>query len=105
LNTIELFGGQMVEQYRKKPAVIQAVKYDGSSTHRSIIEAWIANGVYHDSSMRTRDIGPMSIQTLEGEITAQPGDYIIQGVAGEFYPCKPDIFEETYEKVYQDKEG
>jgi hypothetical protein len=39
----------------------------------------------------------IAIQTLEGEMAAQPGDYIIKGVQGEFYPCKPDIFEATYE--------
>ena len=42
---------------------------------------------------------PMDIQTLEGTMHADPGDYIITGVKGERYPCKPDIFEQTYEKV------
>ena len=45
---------------------------------------------------------PMDIQTLEGTMHADPGDYIITGVKGERYPCKPDIFEQTYEKVEED---
>lgn len=45
---------------------------------------------------------PMDIQTLEGTMHADPGDYIITGVKGEQYPCKPDIFEQTYEKVEED---
>jgi len=43
----------------------------------------------------------ISVKTLEGVITASPYDYIIKGVQGEFYPCKPDIFEQTYEKVVE----
>lgn len=43
------------------------------------------------------------IRTLEGEMAITPGDYIIQGINGEFYPCKPDIFEKTYEKVEEEK--
>lgn len=42
------------------------------------------------------------IETLEGVMHAEPGDYIIKGVNGEFYPCKPDIFEKTYERVEED---
>lgn len=45
---------------------------------------------------------PMVIHTLEGDLTAQPGDYIITGIAGEQYPCRADIFEETYEEVKED---
>lgn len=43
--------------------------------------------------------GKLKIKTLEGVMTADIGDYIIKGVNGEFYPCKPDIFEKTYEEV------
>lgn len=87
-------------EYRKKPVVIEAVQFNGSSTHAGHIASWIAGdidcpdkiGVIH-----TRDITLLDIETLEGTMTATSGDYIIKGVQGEFYPCKPDIFEKTYE--------
>lgn len=59
-------------KYRKKPVVVEAVEHTGD---------------------------PLPIETLEGTMTAMPGDYIITGVQGEKYPCKPDIFHATYEKV------
>ena len=81
--------------YRKKPVVIEAMEWDGAVNSATVIIDWmLANGGtarYHD--------GPsaLSIDTLEGTMTAVPGDWIIRGVKGEFYPCKPDIFEATYE--------
>lgn len=77
--------------YRKKPVVIEAIKWTGEND--LAIEQLLGCKPY---------ITPMrkiKIQTLEGEHTADKGDYIIKGVKGEFYPCKPDIFEMTYEKV------
>ena len=77
--------------YRKKPVVITAVQWNGD-----ISEIIAAFG-------RGFEFGPFSlwlrIPTLEGDMTAQPGDWIIRGVKGEYYPCKPDIFETTYEPV------
>ena len=62
------------KKYRKKPVVVEAY--------------WTDKEVV--------------IHTLEGDLTAQPGDYIITGAAGEQYPCRADIFEETYEEVKED---
>lgn len=77
-------------RYRKRPVVIEAVVWNGkisSISHLNIPECSQALG---------SDV--LRIQTLEGSMTAQVGDYIIRGVKGEFYPCKPDIFEATYER-------
>ncbi len=80
-------------QFRKKPVVIEAIKWDGKSNTLARIDllALSSNMVF------MVDDGTLSIATLEGEMTAQPGDWIIRGVKGELYPCKPDIFEATYE--------
>jgi hypothetical protein len=84
--------------FRKKPVTIEAVQYDGSTSHAVAIARWIEGGDYvYDGG--TRDYGPMFIPTLEGRMEASPGDWIIKGVVGEFYPCKPDIFGATHEPV------
>ena len=76
-------------KFRKKPVVIDAWKFDGSwASARPIVEK---------SSKITWSDCRISIETLEGTMEAAPGDWIICGVKGEFYPCKPDIFEQTYE--------
>lgn len=85
-------------EYRKKPVVINAVQFLDTPESREDIQELI------DCSRTTAGIvGPdargLAIETLEGTMTASIGDWIIQGVAGELYPCKPDIFELTYEKV------
>jgi hypothetical protein len=85
-------------KYRKKPVVIEAVQFDGSQESAEAAVAF-TNGA--GSAMKER-IEPLSaltvsIKTLEGEMRADPGDWIIKGVKGEFYPCKPDIFAATYE--------
>lgn len=76
--------------YRKKPVVIEAVQYTGPNFDE--METFV------DGDAEFRD-GELLIATLEGPLRAAPGDWIIKGVKGEFYPCKPDIFEATYEKV------
>lgn len=86
-------------KYRKKPVVIEAVRFDGSSTDHAAIRHWIEGGEYHKPGLRTADIRNLEIETLEGVMKASPGDWIIKGVQGEFYPCKPDIFVATYEPV------
>ena len=80
----------MINKYQKKPVVIEAILFDGSHESASEIQSWggTANIDYNDHGL--------SIMTLEGRMTANIGDYIIKGVCGEFYPCKPDIFYETY---------
>lgn len=76
-------------KFRKKPVVIDAVQYDGTLVSVESLE-----GLECSQSLTSDTI---QIETLEGAMTANPGDWIIKGVKGEFYPCKPDIFEATYE--------
>jgi hypothetical protein len=87
-----------MEKYRKKPVVIEAVQFDGTKDNAEKIKEW-TNATIHTS--QDRSINNLYISTLEGVMTASTGDYIIKGVNGEFYPCKPDIFEKTYEKVIE----
>lgn len=86
--------------YRKKPVDVQAVQFTGDPDSAAEIERWIlAEGgaaSYETTDMDTVK-GFIGIQTLEGRMHAVPGDYVIRGVHGEFYPCKPNIFNETYE--------
>lgn len=84
-------------KFRKKPVVIEAVQFHGSSTQKVAIRTWMEGGEYRKPGISTCDMTSVKIPTLEGDMTAQPGDWIIKGVQGEFYPCKPDIFEQTYE--------
>ena len=81
--------------YRKKPVVIEAVQFTG--TGESCTEVADFTGRTAVWKPTTYDGG--HIQTLEGAMEFGPGDWIIKGVAGEFYPCKPDIFAATYEAV------
>lgn len=77
-------------KYRKKPVVIEAVLYSGENGQEI--------GLFVGEADRNEG-NQFLIHTLEGTLAADPGDYIIRGVQGEFYPCKPDIFEQTYERV------
>ena len=86
----------MISKYRKKPVVIEAMQFT-ALTYKELIE-WLGDNLVSVST-RGNQVLNIKISTLEGHITASPDDYIIRGVHGEFYPCKPDIFEETYEKV------
>ena len=82
--------------YKKKPVVIEARIFDHEAADELIaIEAWCGGYV---SGSKT-NYPCLYISTLEGEMQADVGDYIIKGVKGEFYPCKPDIFRMTYEEV------
>ena len=80
-------------KYRKKPVVIEAVQYDGTDESVDWLYPQLVSGEIG------RNTQGLFIKTLEGVMKAEIGDYIIKGVNGEFYPCKPDIFEATYEKV------
>ena len=84
-------------KYRKRPVVIDAIKYDGVAMGSAM------DFIDLDHSYSDADDGEASlfIPTLEGEMEAKPGDWIIRGVQGEYYPCKPDIFEATYEEFQQ----
>ena len=85
-----------MKQYRKKPVVIEAVQWNGvGGTDLSDVLSIVSMKclTFHESENK------LIIHTLEGAKVANPGDWIIKGVKGEFYPCKPDIFEMTYEAV------
>jgi hypothetical protein len=84
-------------RFRKKPVVIEAVQFDGENS--SEIFAWLLSDLSSPHIRKVDESGVLVIRTLEGDMTAQKGDWIIQGVQGEFYPCKPDIFSATYESV------
>ena len=85
-------------KYRKKPVVIEATKWDGAlQTLRLLQSMGMKTMSYAASTHRPDGICELRIQTLEGSHDADIGDWIITGVKGEFYPCKPDIFELTYE--------
>lgn len=78
---------------RKKPVVVEAKRI--SIEHLYVVAKWCGGGVKGESL--PRDQRGIDIQTLEGEMRGEMGDWIIKGVNGEFYPCKPGIFEKTYE--------
>jgi hypothetical protein len=78
-------------RYRKKPVEIEARQFDGQKPSADAILAWMGSGKAWS--------GVLVIETLEGDMVASPGDWIIKGVKGEFYPCKPDIFAATYDEV------
>jgi hypothetical protein len=113
-------------KYRKKPVVIEAMEFAGGAAAATPIIDWVLAGdgsaswrgegaTYADPNCptpeyhRTHTFCPscpfttaheaLSILTLEGTMMASPGDWVIRGVQGEFYPCKPDIFAATYEPV------
>lgn len=85
-------------KYRKKPVVIEAVQFTGDNAdelldfgeRKHVLTSELAGGIY--------------IRTQGGAVEASVGDYIIKGIQGEFYPCKPDIFEQTYEAVVDENE-
>lgn len=84
-------------KFRKKPVVIDAIQYTGDN-HKEILD--FVNGCSRAVTWgRTGETHSLVIHTLEGDMYANPMDWIIKGVHGELYPCKPDIFSETYEAV------
>ncbi len=101
-------------RFRKRPVEIDAEKFDGTPESGAAIVEWarqfgvedvefhpfLADHFKGDLKVYVAHPDPfMRIKTLEGVMTASVGDWIIRGVAGEFYPCKPDIFDATYELV------
>ena len=95
----------MAHKFRKKPVIVEAVQYikglevpaieflGGKPLGNCETDVAIYTMNWYDQSVSIK------IKTLEGLMEVSDGDYIIKGVNGEFYPCKPDIFEKTYEKV------
>ncbi len=91
----------MIQKYRKKPVVIDALEWTGKNLkevieftgwHESAKSRW--SWIEYENIVKTKGL---KIFTLEGSHMATIGDMIIKGVHGEFYPCKPDIFKKTYE--------
>lgn len=98
-------------RYRKKPVVIEAYKYDKDligTPSKGFKPDWIAEAFESGVLHYHWPLSPMLpyelfVETLEGELKVSIGDYIIKGVKGEIYPCKPDIFEDTYEPAESGK--
>jgi hypothetical protein len=86
-----------VAKFRKRPIVIEAMPWPiaGSYADAVDIRQWVRE---NGGEARTNHAG-LFIVTLEGDMEVLPGDWVIRGIKGEFYPCKPDIFEATYEPV------
>lgn len=84
-----------MKRYRKKPIEVEALQWNGDNG--DAIERWCphASVIWSGASQRLVII----VSTLEGDMKANIGDYIVKGVEGEFYPCRGDIFEKTYEAV------
>ena len=91
-----------MSHYRKKPVVIEAERVDRDKLHRLSPEfrAAVCHGVCNKGERKYDNGCAMPhVHTLEGTMHLSDGDWLIRGVQGEFYPCKPDIFEATYEAV------
>lgn len=94
-------------KFRKKPVVVEAVRWTGSNLEE--IRNFVGSDLIEDCvelfdtkrELKKMLVG-IAINTFEGTMRVDYGDYIIKGVQGEFYPCKPDIFEQTYEEVIED---
>lgn len=87
-----------MDKYRKKPVVIEAMKFK-RETYDDLREFTDRAANCLKIPRSPNGLAECNIDTLEGPLIATEGDYIIKGIQGEFYPCKPDIFEQTYEKV------
>lgn len=107
-----------MKKYRKKPVVVEAVRFENEDlTTLDELVRFLSNGCFNNFEEYKKsnekqylafDVSPyrgseyegvrVTIDTLEGTMNVSIGDYIIKGVNGEFYPCKPDIFEKTYEE-------
>lgn len=92
----------MVKKFRKKPVIIEAIQWYGNNFDdvMNFMEDFHGSKLNYENAQelafKTKEL---NIRTLEGVMTASLNDWIIKGVNGEFYPCKPDIFEKTYEEV------
>lgn len=99
-------------KYRKKPVVIEAVQVTAADYNPGVKDAWdgspfsespdwlvdaVTSGVITPHTRNCTDYAEWDIKTLEGTMSCGPGDYIIKGVKDELYPCRPDIFNMTYE--------
>jgi hypothetical protein len=91
-------------KYRKKPIIVDAFQWTGDQD-QVVDPEWICDAIMDGDvvfeNFLTENVR-MIIHTLEGVHRGKPGDYIIRGIQGELYPCRPDIFEATYEKVEEE---
>lgn len=85
-------------KYRKRPVIIEAIQFEDNSDRIIEIHEFMGGDTIR-VNYEDKNNPYLKIETLEGIMKASVGDYIIKGVNGEFYPCKPDIFEKTYERV------
>ena len=92
-------------KFKKKPVIIEAIQWNGNTNLQEIcdfvgedLKTEVFSTSAYDAGMG-KPLFSLKINTLEGEMTDNPKDFIIKGVKGEFYPCKPDIFEATYDKI------
>lgn len=92
-------------KYRKKPVVVEVIQWTGLNLEE--VKEFVGESLTYDILDAAWKVGKgrpyvlMKIKTLEGDMEVSEKDFIIKGVNGEFYPCKPDIFEKTYEKVLE----
>lgn len=86
------------QRYRKRPVVIEAMRWmPGDLGAAGAMVGWLMGRADFHHPSGSGGTTTLAIRTLEGEMLAQPGDWIIRGVQGEFYPCRADIFAATYE--------
>lgn len=90
----------VAKRYVSRPVVIEALRYDGTRGSGGDVVEWVTQSVPPGSiGISVLDIDALYIETLEGRMKVSPGDWIIRGTRGEFYPCKPDVFEVKYAAV------
>lgn len=87
----------MFKTYVKKPVIIKAIQWTGDNTKEIINFGGLTNSGH--PLIMNFEKGNLIVSTLEGYMKAYPGDYILRGIKGEIYPCRKDIFEESYEEI------
>lgn len=91
-------------RWRKKPVEIEAMHYPPEPTvyDNARLHRWVNDNGGRTNVLYSRGVGAhIVITTLEGDMRVNPGDYVIRGLVGEFYPCDPDVFAKTYEQVQE----
>lgn len=93
----------MIGLFRKKPVVVEAMQYPGLADDMDA--SWAVVDWIKANGGETARRGDLYIKTLHGEARVEPGDWVIRGAQGDFWPCKPDIFEDSYEQFGEVAEG
>lgn len=90
----------MIQKAQKKPVIVEVCQWTGANVNEiTSFCGSVAHDIYQINLANMPVEYSLIIKTLEGNMRTEPGDYIIKGVHGEFYPCKPDIFRETYDII------